>query len=164
MFFNNSANVWYYADVVQITRCQPPYPQQTFISGVCLAIKVTKYIYIYICSFKNEEEIGICWGSTGYSILVWISRGEFWKPKQGRKTFLWGMEGHMHACSKVTALCVHIYTLPIMTNIDYVNHFPLFSHWEKTAIIIAVSNLCNLIIWKIAKWVSYRRKLTISGI
>lgn len=39
MLFNNSANVWYYADVVQITRCQPPYPQQTFISVHLLSCK-----------------------------------------------------------------------------------------------------------------------------
>lgn len=26
MFFHNSTNVWYYADVVQITRCQLSYP------------------------------------------------------------------------------------------------------------------------------------------
>lgn len=56
MFLNNSANVWDYADVVQITRCQPPYPQQTFVSVCLLSYKS----YKKKCCFEKEEEIGTC--------------------------------------------------------------------------------------------------------
>lgn len=53
MFFNNGINVWYYVDVVQITRCQPSYPQQTSLYlCVCLDMKVILK--------KREVEIGTC--------------------------------------------------------------------------------------------------------